>query len=185
MKIRRALTRIMALVLVVSLIFCFSSCVLIKQTLCNKITSITDKEENLDHDTPVLVEYIMCDSIIFHGDNSKVLYPTKYAGIHGNIPVFEFNFIPADENKPDSLDNLWTNPNVIQINYEILPHIADAQDVEFEYNEDSGVAVYHELSGSFVFLKPDVALTITIRAIDGSNISTQIRIKGRTVSAEN
>ena len=129
------------------------------------------------------VSSIQCDTVIFHGDNSKVLYPTQYAGKDGNLPVFEFAFIAADENNPYTLDNLNDNPNIIQINYEVMPHLADAQEVKFEYDAEAGVAVYHELSGSFIFLKPDVSLTITIRAIDGSNVSTQIRIKGRSVNA--
>ena len=131
------------------------------------------------------VSQIQVDTVTFHGDNSKVLWATQYAGKDGNIPVFEFNFIPADENNPYTLDNLTDNPNIVEINYEVMPHLADAQEVKFEYDEEAGVAVFHELSGSFIFLKPDVALTITIRAIDGSNISTQIRIKGRTTSAGN
>lgn len=129
------------------------------------------------------VSGIECETVTFHGDNSKLLWATQYAGKDGNIPVFEFGFIPADENDPYTLDNLDKNPNVIQINYEVMPHLADAQEVKFEYDEAAGVAVYHELSKSFIFLKPDVALTITIRAVDGSNVSKQIRIKGRSVNA--
>ena len=136
-------------------------------------------------DSITYVSAIQCDTVIFHGDNSKELSPTQYAGKDGNTPVFEFNFIPADESDPYTLDNLVDNPNIIQINYEVMPHLADVKDVKFEYDAEAGVAVYHELSGSFIFLKPDVALTITIRAIDGSNVSTQIRIKGRTTSADN
>ena len=131
------------------------------------------------------VSGIECETVTFHGDNSKLLWATQYAGKDGNIPVFEFGFIPADENDPYTLDNLDKNPNVIQINYEVMPHLADAKEVKFEYDAEAGVAVYHELSGSFIFLKPDVALTITIRAIDGSNVSKQIRIKGRTVTTGN
>ena len=127
------------------------------------------------------VSNIQCDTVTFHGDNSKEIYPAYLAGKEYDIPVFEFDFIPADENDPYTLDNLDTNPNVIQINYEVMPHRADVREVRFEYDADAGVAVYHELSGSFIFLKPDVALTITIRAIDGSNVSTKIRIEGCTV----
>lgn len=133
-------------------------------------------------DSITYVSAIQCDSVIDHGHNSQVLMPTQYAGKEGNIPVFEFTFISADEENPYTLDNLTENPNIIQINYEVLPHLADVTDVKFEYDEDAGVAVFHELSGSFIFIKPDVALTITIKATDGSNVSTQIRIKGRSVT---
>lgn len=128
------------------------------------------------------VSSIQCDTVVDVGHNSKVLMPTQYAGREGNIPVFEFTFIPANEEDPYTLDNLTENPNIIQINYEVMPHLADVTDVKFEYDEDAGVAVFHELSGSFIFLKPDVALTITIKATDGSNVSTQIRIKGRSAT---
>ena len=68
-------------------------------------------------DSITYVSAIQCDTVIFHGDNSKELSPTQYAGKDGNIPVFEFNFIPADESDPYTLENLVNNPNIIQINY--------------------------------------------------------------------
>ena len=141
-------------------------------------------------DGTTYVSNIQCDTVTFQGENSKVLYPVQYAGKDGDIPVFEFNFIPADENNPYTLENLDNNPNVVTINYELIPHLSDSKlnAVKFEYDEDAGVAVFHnfqDIMQSFVFLKPDVALTITIRAIDGYNTSTQIRIKGRTVSTGN
>ena len=135
-------------------------------------------------DSITYVTSIQCDTVIFHGDNSRVLTPEQYAGKDGNTPVFVFDFIPAPTDAPYTLDNLDTNPNIIQIDYEVMPHLADVTDVKFEYDLDAGVAVFHELSGSFVFLKPDVALTITIKATDGSNVSTQLRIKGRTVGTD-
>ena len=132
----------------------------------------------------VYISAIQCDTVTFHGDNSRVLYPAQYAGKDGNIPVFVFDFIPAPAGSSYMADNLDTNPNVVEINYEILPHTSDEVGIKFEYDEDAGVAVFHEMSGSFVFLKSDITLTITIRATDSSNVSTQVRIKGRTASAE-
>ena len=64
-----------------------------------------------------------------------------------------------------------------------MPHLASETDVKFEYDEGAGVAVFHDLSGSFIFLKSDVSITITIKATDGSNVSTQLRIKGRSPGA--
>ena len=131
-------------------------------------------------DSITYVTAIQCDTVIFHGDNSKELHPAQYVGKDGNTPYFIFDFIPADLSEPytTEVDSLTANPNIIQINYEVLPHLADEAGIKFEYDESAGVAVYHELSGSFIFLKPDVPITITIRATDGSNVSTQIRIKG-------
>ena len=129
------------------------------------------------------VTTIQCDTVIFHGDNSKELTPVQYTGKDGNTPQFIFDFIQADPESPYTLDNLDTNPNIVQINYEVMPHLADETSVKFEYDENAGVAIYHELSGSFIFLKPNVPLTITIRATDGSNVSTKIIIKGRYTEA--
>jgi len=127
------------------------------------------------------VENIQCESVLFHGDNSKELFPSKYTGKNGNIPVFVFDFIPADEDNPytTDTDNLSDNPNIIQINYEVFPHLADEAGIKFEYDEGAGTAVFHELSSSFIFLKPNKMLTITIRATDGSNVSSQVCIMGR------
>ena len=127
------------------------------------------------------VTSIQCDTVTFHGDNSKELQPSQYTGKDGNVPLFIFDFIEAPEGSPytTEADSLIANPNIIQINYEVMPHLADEAGIKFEYDEDAGVAVFHELSGSFVFLKPDSTLTITIKATDGSNVSTKVSIKGR------
>lgn len=130
------------------------------------------------------VTAIQCDTVIFHGDNSKVLQPSSFVGKEGKTPYFIFDYIPADPENPYTMENLESNPNIVQVNYEVMPHLADESGVVFEYDIDSGIAVYHELSGSFIFLKPDLPLTITIRATDGSNVSTQIRIKGSTTAAK-
>ena len=134
-------------------------------------------------DSITYVTSSQCDSVIFHGDNSRKLEPTQFAGKDGNTPVFVFDFIPAKEGEPYTLENITDNPNIIQIQYEVMPHLASETDVKFEYDEDAGVAIFHELSGSFIFLKSDVSITITIKATDGSNVSTQLRIKGRSVNA--
>ena len=130
------------------------------------------------------VKSIQCDTVTFHGDNSKEIKPIY----KGDMPIFVFDFIPpSDPSKPYTADreSLNENPNVIQINYEIMPHNADETGVKFEYDENSGVAVYTELEGGryyFIFLKPDAALTVTIRATDGSNVSTQITIYSRATA---
>ena len=41
------------------------------------------------------------------------------------------------------------------------------------------VAVFHELSKTFIFLEPEIILYVTIRATDGSKKSTTIAIMGR------
>ena len=76
-------------------------------------------------------------------------------------------------------ESLVKNPNVVQLNYEVLPHLATDTGVKYEYDSSAGVAVFHELSHSFVFLKPGKIVTITIRATDGSNVQTKVSIMAR------
>ena len=98
-------------------------------------------------------------------------------------PLFIFDFVPAPEDQPysDDDESIIANPNAIQINYEVLPHLADETGVKFEYDTEAmeGAVVFHELSHTFVFLKPNKVITVTIKATDGSNKSTQICIMGR------
>ena len=133
------------------------------------------------------VAAVQCDTVTFHGDNSKVLTPTQYTGKNHDTPQFVFDFIPPPAGTEYTADpeSINANPNVVQINYEILPHLADITEVKYEYDKESGVAVYNEQYGYFIFLKPNRALTVTIRAIDGSNVSTTIIIKGKYVENTN
>ncbi len=134
-------------------------------------------------DSITYVTSIQCDTVLFHGDNSKELTPSQYVGKDGNTPLFIFDFIPADLENPYTTDieSVTKNPNIIQLNYEVMPHLADESGVKFEYDEAAGVAVFHDLSTSFVFIQPNKLFTITVRATDGSNVSTQICIMGRLV----
>ena len=122
------------------------------------------------------VTNIQCDTATFHGDNSKELQ----ADYKADIPTFIFDFIPPSSSNAYTSDpeDVLKNPNIIQLNYEIFPHLADETGVRFEYDDASGVAVFHELSSSFVFLQPNKILTVTVRATDGSNVSTKVRIMG-------
>ena len=123
------------------------------------------------------VSRIDCESV--RGKNGELIKPTKY--LDGNVPLFVFDFIPPDPANPYTTDpeSLLKNNNVIQINYEIWPHLATERSVRFEYDEHAGYAVYHELSNSFIFLKGGVVLDVTIRATDGSNVCTKIAIYSR------
>lgn len=126
------------------------------------------------------VSSILCETVTFHGDNSKTLYPVDYAP--DGTPLFFFDFIPASPDAPYTAEeeSINSNPNVIQLNYEALPHLADNTKIKFEYDETRGDAVFHELSSSFVFLRPDKLVTITLRSTDGSNKSFKIMIMGRS-----
>ncbi len=126
------------------------------------------------------VDEIYCESITIHNQEPVTLDPKQ--NLDGK-PLFMFDFISAPEDEPYTTDDesIVQNPNAVQINYEVFPHLADETGVIFEYDKDAmeGVVVFHEISRTFVFLQPNRAITVTIKAIDGSNKSTQVVIMGR------
>lgn len=132
-------------------------------------------------DGTTYVSSIQCDTVTFLGKNGEKLYPASYTGTNSDIPLFVFDFIPAadGESYTGEDESLVKNPNVVQLNYEVLPHLATDTGVKYEYDSSAGVAVFHELSHSFVFLKPGKIVTITIRATDGSNVQTKVSIMAR------
>ena len=131
-------------------------------------------------DSKHYVETIQCDKIIVRAENYKEVEPEWL----GKTPMFTFDFIPADPDNPYTEENIMDNPNVIILDYQVMPFLADETNVEFVYDKDSGVAVYDELSNSFVFLKSEAMLNVTIRATDGHNASTTIKIYSRDPNAE-
>ena len=126
------------------------------------------------------VQGIQCNSITVQNEDPVTVESKQNLG---GKPLFLFDFIPADEANPytEEDESIINNPNAVQINYEVLPHLADSTNVKFEYDRETnaGVVVFHETSRTFVFLKPNRAITVTIRATDGSNVSTQIVLMGR------
>ena len=128
------------------------------------------------------VESIQVNSITLQNENSIVIYP-KFLEFDPDPPTFEFDFIDAPFDQPYSSDeeSIIKNPNAVQIDYEVFPHIADNTAVKFEWDTAAydGCIVFHELSRTFVFLKPNKMITITIKATDGSAKSTVINIIGK------
>ena len=131
-------------------------------------------------DSVTYVDEILCESITVQNQNPVTLPPKQSLG--GN-PLFIFDFVPSPVDKPYTTEDesVITNPNAVHINYEVFPHTADEGGVAFEYDKEAmaGVVIFHELSRTFVFLQPNRAITVTIKAIDGSGKSTQIVIMGR------
>ena len=122
------------------------------------------------------VEKIECNTITIQNENPVTLTPTR--DLNG-IPLFVFEFIPSENGEYTAdEESIIKNPNAVQINYEVFPHIADETGVVFEYDQDSNIAVFHELSRTFTFLKPNKIFTITVRSTDGSNKSTTISVIG-------
>ena len=134
-------------------------------------------------DGKTYVTGIQCDTVILRNEKSQELYPITYLGADGEIPLFEFTFTPKADGTDytDDPDSIVSNPNAIELNYVVFPHLADEPGVKFEYDEASmaGVAVFSENSRTLIFLKPGKIFTITIRSTDGSDISTTVAIRGK------
>jgi hypothetical protein len=134
-------------------------------------------------DGTTYVESILCNTVTLQNENPIEITPSRYRGPNNDIPLFIFDFTPSPDGNPYTTDDesIIINPNVIQMNYEVLPHLADSTEVKFEFDTVAmeGVAVFHELSKSFIFLKPNKLFNVTIKATDGSNKSTTISIMGR------
>ena len=132
------------------------------------------------------VSEIQCNSVTVQNENPVVVESKQSLG---GKSLFIFDFVPADEENPytEDAESIINNPNAVQINYEVLPHLADETGVKFEYDQETnaGAVVFHELSRTFVFLKPNRAITVTIRATDGSDVSTQIVLMGRVPKDSN
>ncbi len=129
------------------------------------------------------IEYvtaIQCDSVTIRNENSYEIDTPEYRP--DGTPVFSFTFIPAPSGQEYTSDeaSILTNPNAVELNYKVLPPTADDNGVRFEYDAEQmeGVAVFREDLRTIIFLKPDRTFTITIRATDGSNVSTSVAIKG-------
>ena len=128
------------------------------------------------------VQEIKCDSITLLNENQKT-YNVYKEPAEGEIPEFRFDFIKAPEGTeyttaPESLAN---NPNVVRLNYEVLPHLADEAQVTFEYDKEglANIVYFDEATQTFVFLKRLRRIEVTIKATDGSNVKTTIKIMGK------
>ena len=126
------------------------------------------------------VEEIKCNSITVMNENPKTYgehqFPADKVPEDG-IPEYWFNFIDGDYDKTP--ESLASNPNAVRIDYEVLPHTADGSKVDFIFEERNYV-YFDEETRTFVFLKNNRSLVVTIVSTDGSNVKTTIEIKSRT-----
>ena len=124
------------------------------------------------------VTEIQCNTVTVQNENPVTVEAKEFGG----QKWFIFNFTPTDDGSAYTSDaeSILNNPNAVQINYEVLPHLADNAEIKFEYDAETNAdaVVFHELSKTFVFLKPNRGVTVTIRATDGSNVSTQLVLMG-------
>ena len=126
------------------------------------------------------VDMITCDTITVQNEDRESIYADMTLS---GVPLFIFDFVPANPDNPYTTEDesIVTNPNAITLDYEVFPHVADETGVRFLFDEEAmaGTVVFHETSRTFIFLKPNVICTITIESIDGSGVSTTIKVMGR------
>ena len=128
------------------------------------------------------VQEIKCNSITVLNENPKD-YNVYKEPAEGETPEFRFDFIKAPLGTEYTMDpeSLANNPNVVRLNYEVLPHLADDAQVTFEYDKEGleNIVYFDEATQTFVFLKRLKRIEVTIKATDGSNVKTTIKIMGK------
>ena len=129
------------------------------------------------YDGETYVGSIEVSDMLFLGDNNKPLTPMLMAD--GSL-YYVFDYIPpADGGEEYSKDDIEENRNMVRLDFilvseegQTLPY--DDGRIDYIYSEDSGVAFFHDGTGSFVFLKPNQLFTITLKATDGHGAKTQV-----------
>ena len=174
---------------ILALICAFSSCNQ-SSSISTETTAITSGETTSEATTPeetvseitlpekntVYVEKIKCDSITLLRETPIVV--EKYKEPEDYEPVeFRFDFIQAPEGTSYTTDpeSLANNPNRVRINYELLPEGVSNPEVVFEY-EDKNYVFFDGETDTFVFLRKHRSIIVTIKAPDGSNVATEIKI---------
>ena len=123
------------------------------------------------------VEEIRCNSITVQNETPKTYEVYKVSD--DGIPEYRFDFIKGDYTKdPESLAN---NPNVVYINYEVLPYTADNPNVKITFSGEGleNFVHYDEERQCFIFLKSKKRIEITITADDGHGAVTKIKIMSK------
>lgn len=140
------------------------------------------------YDGETYVGSIEINEVLFLGNNNEPITPQR---IDGETLYYEFEYIPPADGGNYSAEDA-SNRNMVRIDFvlysesgEQMPY--DDGRVEYIYPkpanpEDTGIAFFHEGTGSFVFCKPNQTFTITIKATDGHNAKTQIIVMAKSPS---
>ena len=120
------------------------------------------------------VQEIKCNGVTVLNENPKSYGVDKIN--EDGLPEYRFAFIDVKYTKDP--ESLASNPNVVRIDYEVLPHTADGSQVRCVFEEKDYVH-FDEATQTFVFLRNNRSLTVTIESTDGSNVKTTIVIKSR------
>ena len=137
------------------------------------------KIKEFDH-----VEYvseIKCETITVLNENPVTV------GVHAvekdseGVEIIEFRFPFTKGDYTTDPASLASNPNVVRINYEVLPHLADDSQIAFEFDQEglAEIVYFDEETQTFVFLKRLKRIEVTIKATDGSNVKTRLKIMGK------
>ena len=130
-------------------------------------------------DGTVYVTSITCETITtLNGENKKI---APYSFNEDNVPIFIFRFDnPTGEEFTTEESSIAKNPNVIQLNLDVLPHNAETQNLKYVFDDITykDELVYKEEIGAFVVIVPYSVFYITIKATDGSNTSTTVGFVG-------
>ena len=97
-------------------------------------------------------------------------------------PIYYFDFIPPDEGETYTLENIDTNPNMLQIDFLLMSNKDDIMAykdgmIKFIYDDSQGTAIYDEDLQVLVFLKPDQDFTLTLLSTDLLGAKTSIIIQ--------
>ena len=133
------------------------------------------KIEEFDHYE--YVQEIKCNGITVKNENPKSygVYKVSDEG----IPEYRFDFIKGNYTKDP--ESLASNPNVVYIDCEVLPHTAENPNIAITFDE-AGMEnfIYFDAERQcFIFLANKKRITVTISATDGSGVQTQIKIMSR------
>ena len=112
-------------------------------------------------------------------ENADSIEPSYYTEYYGDVPWYEFEFIPPAEGGEYNTEplNLAENPNAMFIDIDVLPTDAWVQSVDFIYDaENNKTKVYFDdEKNTFIFLKT-CRILVTLRAMDGSKTETSFYI---------
>ena len=123
---------------------------------------------------------IEVSDMLFLGDNNTPLIPQMMSD--GSF-YYVFDYIPPKEGVEYSKDDP-ENRNMVRLDFIIVSEEGqtlpfDDGKIDYIYSADSGVAFFHDGTGSFVFLKPNQLFTITLKATDGHGAKTQVTVMAR------
>ena len=132
------------------------------------------------YDGETYIGSIEVSDVIFLGDNNASLTPQLMAD--GSL-YYVFDYVPPKEGVNYSQDTA-ENRNMVRLDFilvseegQTLPY--NDGNIDYIYSTDSGVAFFHDGTGSFVFLKPNQLFTITLKATDGHGAKTQVSVMAR------